>query len=1036
MKQVFNNKPIQKTSVLSVIIIILSFFNHSASQAQWVASGTAGFSAGTANYQHLKEAPNGTRYVAYQDAANSNKTTVMKYNGSDWEVVGAAGFSSGSADLQQLAIDANNTVYVAYRQVTSLIVRKFDGTNWVDLGSSPGFVGEGLSIAIASDNTVHVGYIDAFAGDAATVKKFDGTNWVTIGTAGFSSMNIENMSFAISPNNEPYFAYRDNGNSGKIAVKRYDGAAWVDVATGNVSGDYARYPYLAFDRNGTPYIAFHNGGINVKKLVDNVWTSVGTVVPSEDNFINVSLGFDRLNTPHVAYTFNNNLYLKLYYTGFWADVMLGQPSSGSSHSLIVGNDGHFYVALKDAFQSNKTSVYKYTLFPLIEVLCDGVVTTSVNFGASQQLTKTFTIHNVGNNSLALSGSPIVNVTGGTAFTVSRQPSTTSMNGKTSLTFDVTYQSTGVGNTDNGQLTISSNSAANNNYIISLTATGINGNIDNSRGNMLVLDGADDYVETPSSTSLNNYTTANELTIEYWVRPLSADASKVIFAKRNGTNTGGFFVETAASNTVNHQLYFDGAGWQSLSTTYAANQWQHIAITFKSGDGFKLYKNGVLVANNALTDNLSAITSVLRLGKDSEFSNAGNWQGKIDEWRMWSVARTQSQIRENMFLTLTGKEANLDVYYQFNHESGNVIDKINANNGTVYNGALRQVSEVSVAKGVASRKTVSTTGRVMFGDTKVAVEFTAISAPAANDEFVVYQLYEAPYNNVSGVSNTTDSYWIIKRFGSQTFEIDQLTFSLPKGGNISTIDENNPANFKLYKRNEASMDADWGGSIFAAGQWASHDYGQISFGSLAVPANALNMTSLSEFVISGTATSGLPVDLLSFTAERISQDKVGLQWITTSEVNNEGFAIESSLNGQNYTQIGFVKGALNTGQKQYYQWETVHPKAAYYRLKQLDTDGNYSYSPVRFVAGVATPLRLKTYPNPVVQEVKLQLEGKQEDLLLKVYNAQGKRVLWLKGKLAKVQQGLNSQWAKWQNGTYLLVIQQDNQQLSQRILLQK
>jgi hypothetical protein len=1036
MIQVFNNKLIQKASILSVLLITFSFFNCSVSYAQWAALGSAGFSTGTANYQTIAYAPDGTPYVAYQDGANSNRTTVMKYNGTAWVVVGTAGFSSGSADLQKIAIDASNTPYVAYRQASLLIVQKFDGTNWVAVGSSLGFVGDALDMAVANDQTVYVGYADI--ANSATVQKFDGTNWVTVGSASFSVGTAEYHSLAISPNNEPYLAYRDGGLSSKIMVKRFNGSAWVDAGTGNVSNDFARHPDLAFDRAGVPYVAFHNGGIMVKKLVNDVWTSVGFMTPSEDNYTRVQLTFDLLDTPCVAYLFGSNFHIKQYYAGFWFDLFLGQPSFGSYQNMITGRDGHLYVALRDGAQSNKTSVYKYTAPALIDVVYNGVSTTlgTVNLGAGVSFTKTFTIYNRGNVDLTLSGTPIVSVSSGTAFTVSRQPSATVINGQTSLSFDVQYQSSGVGNTDTGQLTISSNSAVNSSFTINLTANGLNESIDESRGNMLVLDGTDDYVEVPTSTSLNNYATSDELTIEYWVRPLSADASKVLFAKRNAGNTGGFVVETAASNVVNHQVYFDGAGWQSLSTTYTANQWQHIAITYKSGDGFKLYKDGVLVANNALSDNLSAVSAVLRLGKDSEFSNAGNWQGKIDEWRMWSVARTQSQIREGMFLTLTGQETGLDVYYQFNHNTGNVIDKINGNDGTVHNGVSRETSEVSVAGGVASRKVINTTGRVMFGDVNVAIEFTAVSAPSANDEFVVYQLYEAPYNNVSGVVNTTDCYWVIKRFGSQTFEIDQLTFSLPKAATISTIDENNPANFKLYKRNEASMDADWGGSVFADGQWASQYYKQISFGSLAVPANALNMTSLSEFVISGTATSGLPVDLLSFTAKRASTHQVVLQWVTASEHNNAGFAIETSPNGRVYTQVGFVKGKGNSGQKQHYQWKTSQTKAAYYRLKQLDTDGKYSHSLVRFVEGIATPLRLVTYPNPVVQGVQLQLANDEAPLLLKVYNSQAKRMLLVKGTLSEVQQALNKQLVQWQNGTYLLVIWQNNQQLSRRILLQR
>jgi hypothetical protein len=77
--------------------------------------GAAGFSAGPASYQSLAVAPDGTAYVAYRDGINSDKTTVMRFNGATWETVGTAGFSAGLANYQSLAFAPDGTPYVAYR---------------------------------------------------------------------------------------------------------------------------------------------------------------------------------------------------------------------------------------------------------------------------------------------------------------------------------------------------------------------------------------------------------------------------------------------------------------------------------------------------------------------------------------------------------------------------------------------------------------------------------------------------------------------------------------------------------------------------------------------------------------------------------------------------------------------------------------------------------------------------------------------------------------------------------------------------------
>jgi LPXTG-site transpeptidase (sortase) family protein len=81
----------------------------------WEYVGSAGFSAGPADNISLELDSSGTPYVSYRDAVNSDKATVMKFNGASWETVGSTGFSAGKADYISLALDSGGTPYVAYR---------------------------------------------------------------------------------------------------------------------------------------------------------------------------------------------------------------------------------------------------------------------------------------------------------------------------------------------------------------------------------------------------------------------------------------------------------------------------------------------------------------------------------------------------------------------------------------------------------------------------------------------------------------------------------------------------------------------------------------------------------------------------------------------------------------------------------------------------------------------------------------------------------------------------------------------------------
>lgn len=98
------------------------------------------------------------------------------------------------------------------------------------------------------------------------------------------------------------------------------------------------------------------------------------------------------------------------------------------------------------------------------------------------------------------------------------------------------------------------------------------------------------------------------------------------------------------------------------------------------------------------------------------------------------------------------------------------------------------------------------------------------------------------------------------------------------------------------------------------------------------------------------SSPLPVDLISFTAS-ISEFFVELNWSTASEVNNSHFEIYKSLDTENFERIGYVNGNGNSQYIVEYQFIDHNLKGAqFYRLKQVDFDGQFEYSDVVSVKG--------------------------------------------------------------------------------------
>jgi hypothetical protein len=108
----------------------------------------------------------------------------------------------------------------------------------------------------------------------------------------------------------------------------------------------------------------------------------------------------------------------------------------------------------------------------------------------------------------------------------------------------------------------------------------------------------------------------------------------------------------------------------------------------------------------------------------------------------------------------------------------------------------------------------------------------------------------------------------------------------------------------------------------------------------------NGTNVLQSSSQAAACTPLPIKLLSFTAKK-SGDSGLLNWTTVIETNNDYFSIERSLDAMYFETIANVEGAGNNFTKINYSYNDVHvPNGTlYYRLKQTDFDGNYTYSEV-------------------------------------------------------------------------------------------
>lgn len=158
------------------------------------------------------------------------------------------------------------------------------------------------------------------------------------------------------------------------------------------------------------------------------------------------------------------------------------------------------------------------------------------------------------------------------------------------------------------------------------------------------------------------------------------------------------------------------------------------------------------------------------------------------------------------------------------------------------------------------------------------------------------------------------------------------------------------------------------------------------------------TISAEFT-SPTLCSTLPIELLNFSVELVNQSFIKLDWQTASEINNDYFLIERSKDGANWEGITRLEGAGNSSSLLSYSSidENPYDGLSYYRLKQTDFDGQFSYSQIRSVNVSAQQLvnnsQIKIYPNPTTNQIIIK--GNPNELEnITLYNTLGQNVTLL------------------------------------------
>ncbi len=105
---------------------------------------------------------------------------------------------------------------------------------------------------------------------------------------------------------------------------------------------------------------------------------------------------------------------------------------------------------------------------------------------------------------------------------------------------------------------------------------------------------------------------------------------------------------------------------------------------ENDDEVDLYINGIKYTKTYTEEYSGGTPTAISIGAGRQNgSTTAAFDGLIDEVRIWNVARTQAQIRDNMCRQLTGTETGLVGYWNMNEGTGNTVNDLtpNANHGT-------------------------------------------------------------------------------------------------------------------------------------------------------------------------------------------------------------------------------------------------------------------------------------------------------------------------------------------------------------------
>ncbi|MEL6659566.1 MAG: T9SS type A sorting domain-containing protein [Bacteroidota bacterium] len=184
-----------------------------------------------------------------------------------------------------------------------------------------------------------------------------------------------------------------------------------------------------------------------------------------------------------------------------------------------------------------------------------------------------------------------------------------------------------------------------------------------------------------------------------------------------------------------------------------------------------------------------------------------------------------------------------------------------------------------------------------------------------------------------------------------------------------------------------------GATLSTGTYSLEVYMRVTTNGVDAATEIFDNNSSMNYIATFEVTSAMPVRFATVLASTV-KDGNQLSFSTSSETNNSHFEIERITDSRQWHKLGSITGAGSTQTKQDYTFFDAQPALGlnYYRIKQVDFDGTFSYSQIVSANWADKPI-ITFYPNPVYDQIQINgLGSTEEEIMVEVLDLSGKIML--------------------------------------------